>query len=226
MISLILILWVDMPRMRNEHSVFDKMPKKSNQIVSTVKISPIPIVEIQTKKHKPNHVETFQQNKGLRITNQIEPKEVWVPKDFHKRNQSNLVSFLYYFSTLSGPILSIITGGIFLCIIPIHNALEYPEFWYEDTFFRWIPSCTGTFQNLFGAEYWADFTFKNRGKSYFILAFVQNMVYWIVVVSYYLIWTNSGYFPPMPMCQHLGALTILLVYHVAVYFRWVKNIEF
>ena len=32
----------------NEHSVFDKMLKKSNQIVSTVKISPTLVEEIQT----------------------------------------------------------------------------------------------------------------------------------------------------------------------------------
>ena len=136
------------------------------------------------------------------------------------KEQTLYVSILYYLSVFTGPIFAIISGS-FLCLVPISNVLEQPEYWMLDQVTRVLAGCNGNLQNLFGTEYWADFKFKNRWATYLILTILQISTYCVVITIYNLIWTTGlGYYHPMPMSQHIGAFGILTAYHIGVWFRY------
>ena len=42
---------------------------------------------------------------------------------------------LDYATILSGPLLACICGGL-VCLVPIHNVMEQPKYWYEDMTLR------------------------------------------------------------------------------------------
>ena len=140
------------------------------------------------------------------------------------KEQTLYISILYYLSVFTGPIFAIISGS-FLCLWPIPNVLEQPEYWMLDQVTRVLAVCSGNLQNLFGTEYWADFKFKNRWATYLILTILQISTYCVVSTIYNLIWTAGlGYYQPMPMSQHIGAFGILIAYHIGVWFRYVNGI--
>ena len=142
----------------------------------------------------------------------------------HKKQELSLLfSILYYLSVFSGPILALISGS-FLCLLPMRNVLKQPEYWMQDHLTRVLAMGYGNVQNLFGAEYWADFKFKNRWATYLIMTILQISTYCVVITIYNLIWTTGlGYYHPMPMSQHIGAFGILTAYHIGVWFRYYKN---
>ena len=76
------------------------------------------------------------------------------------------ISCFHYVSAFTGPILACALGALF-CIVPAHNVLEEPEYWYE---FQLTVMLVLPFLYLIGllvvAEYWANFTFENRLISY------------------------------------------------------------
>ena len=140
------------------------------------------------------------------------------------KEQTLFVSIFYYLSVFTGPIFAIISGS-FLCMWPIPNVIEQPEYWLLDQLTRVLAGCNGNLQNLFGTEYWADFKFKNRWATYLILTILQLSAYCVVCTVYNLIWTAGlGYYQPMPMSQHIGAFGILTAYHIGVWFRYVNGI--
>ena len=55
------------------------------------------------------------------------------------------ISALLYASVLTGPVIAC-TCATFVCLIPVSNVMEEPEFWYEDQitqFFAVIPLFVG-----------------------------------------------------------------------------------
>ena len=83
---------------------------------------------------------------------------------FHLSNfyvdDGNVLSFiLYQTSILSGPLLAA-TAGSFLCLIPIHNVLEQPEYWYEEFTCRMLAGLAAgilfTINALIRTEYWSN----------------------------------------------------------------------
>ena len=75
-------------------------------------------------------------------------------------------------------------------------------------------------QNIFGIEYWADFTFANKWTSWNILGGLCLIINPIVIIAYYLTWTNLGYYPPLPMSQHLGGSSCIIAMNAVTWFRY------
>ena len=124
--------------------------------------------------------------------------------------EETATSILHYLSTFSGPLLACI-GGTFLCLVPLQNVLEQPSLWYEYQLCTTFAVLAMLLQNLLAAEYWSDFTFENRSKSYMILGGLGFVLYAGVIFGCFLVWTlYYGYVPPMPMSQrYAGGLSIV-----------------
>ena len=128
-------------------------------------------------------------------------------------------SFLWLFSILSGPILAC-GFGAFLCLVPIHNVLEQPAYWYEDQLTRFTGSPVLVVQMMVRAEQWSGFVFKHRWSTYLFMEALCMFVYAIMTFSYYFLWTCYYKFSlPLPMSQHLSAFTVVLVMNVVLWFR-------
>ena len=114
------------------------------------------------------------------------------------------MSFLSYVSIFSGAFFSLVFGSL-LTLFPIRNVMFEPQYWYEDQIVRVCACSPFMAQNLFGIEYWTDVRFKKRYLTYFLMGLQCWLIYPLVIIGFYLIWgVAMQYFPPLPMCQHLG----------------------
>ena len=50
-----------------------------------------------------------------------------------------LTAILYNLSILSGPLVACVFGS-FICLLPIHNVLKEPAYWYEEVLCRMLSS--------------------------------------------------------------------------------------
>ena len=131
-----------------------------------------------------------------------------------------LNSFYYYISILSGPFWACLTGS-FICLIPIHNVMEQPWYWYEDQltkFFAVIPNMICLI--IIRAKFWSGFEFEKEFKSYVVLGGFGMSVYLVVTIGYNLLWTKYfGYSLPMAMSEHGAAMSMFVAINVAIWLR-------
>ena len=130
------------------------------------------------------------------------------------------MSPIYYLSILSSILLSSALGSLF-CLIPAHNVLKEPFYWYEYQisivigvlpFVIWFV--------LIQAEYWAEFTIVDRWHSYLFAVFIGVPMYLIFISIYYSIWTYICDFTlPMPFSFYVGAS---ITYSLTFYFLWFR----
>ena len=129
-------------------------------------------------------------------------------------------SVLHHISILSGPIFALLAGS-FLCLVPIHNVMEQPQYWYEDQFCRamaLVPLMIS--KNLLRAEYWSNFTFKNKWVSFLILAVVGITTYTGIIIGYYILWVEyQGLSLPLPMNLQLAGSIASIMINITLFFR-------
>ena len=124
------------------------------------------------------------------------------------------------FSILSGPLVACINASFF-CLIPIHNVIKEPAYWYEDIMARWLPGIPiFACMIVIRADYWNSFSFEKRWPTYLWMLGLAYAGHFLCIAGYYWLWTvHLGYFPPMPMNQHLSGTISVIVINVALYFR-------
>ena len=107
---------------------------------------------------------------------------------------------MYLLSVLSGPsaILAVLSVE---CLIPLHNVLKEPQYWYEHQLilaFGVIPFVIG--QTLQFTIYWANFSFEKKWTSYLAIIGVGSVTFFISTIIYDVVWTEYlGYFQPLPI---------------------------
>ena len=131
-----------------------------------------------------------------------------------------VTSTLQYLSTLSGPVLACTCGAI-VTLIPIHNVLKYPSYWYEDV----TVSILGGglifgLQQLIRAEYWSNFTFEKRWSTYVLIIALTALLFLIIISTYHYVWTIMyNLYEPKPLTLMMsGTLTIVII-NVALVLR-------
>ena len=149
-------------------------------------------------------------------------------KNFKVKSKEWAISAILYVSVLSGPILAC-TCAPFVCLIPVSNVMEEPEFWYEDQitqFFAVIPLLV-VCEVWAIAIYWTKFTVEKKWFS-FILIFVSGCgIYGISVVAYYLLWTYAlEQNLPCPFILYYGGTVACVVGSIAVGFRYSIKYKF
>lgn len=110
----------------------------------------------------------------------------------------------YYLSTLSGPLLGIGAASAY-SLIPYHNVLNEPCYWYEYqivTILVYAPLVIWASHPML-TVYWANFPIKGRWFSYLFLVMMGCGTWALVIVVYYYSWT--GFSQPMPLNLHTAA---------------------
>ena len=96
-----------------------------------------------------------------------------------------------YASVLTGPVLAC-ACATFICLIPVANVMEQPEYWYEYQimeFFATIPLLVAVIWGI--AIYWCKFTVKKKWVSFLSTFMIGCSSYGISVMTYYLLWTYT-----------------------------------
>ena len=127
-------------------------------------------------------------------------------------------TILYGLSVLSGPALAIAVASI-RCLVPYHNVLEEPCFWYESilaTLFAVIPFVVWLNHPL-TTEYWSNFSMKKSFNTYLFLLLVASGIYITVIAIFYYYWGDLA--PPLPFNGFIAGSTVCLVIWISVILR-------
>ena len=137
------------------------------------------------------------------------------------------MSILYHLSLLSGPILACICGS-FLTLIPFHNVMKYPSFWYENNICRLLAvGSVFTFQQLIRADYWSNFTFARKVPTYIFMNVLTYVLYFVISICYYFLWTHYfGFYQPMPLDHLIGGSIIAFVINAVLWLRYIYVNEY
>ena len=118
----------------------------------------------------------------------------------------------YYLTIFSGTILACINGS-FIALIPIHNVLKQPDYWYEDVFCRvltvgFLFAC----QILIEAEYWSNFSFKSKRTTYVLVITLTYCLFIGISTGYHYFWTiYLGYSHPSAFGHTVAAIVIIIL---------------
>ena len=117
---------------------------------------------------------------------------------------------LYCLSSFSGPLLAIGATSI-NTLIPYHNVLKEPCYWYEfqvAAILVYLPLLMFV-SHLLITKYWLNFELT-QSKFYYIVLYVTACGAYICVISiYYSKWI--GLAQPMPMNLYIGATITIVV---------------
>ena len=150
---------------------------------------------------------------------------------FHLRNFLDdgnvLTSILYYISILSGPLFAA-TAGSFLCLMPMHNVLEHPEYWYEEVTCRILAAgILYPVINLIRTEYWSNLFFGKRVQTYMLFIAVSPIVLFSSYITYLYFWNiHLELFLPMPLNHIVGGSVLLIIITVFLRFRYTSQVFF
>ena len=138
-----------------------------------------------------------------------------------------LTSILYYISILSGPLFAA-TAGSFLCLIPMHNVLEHPEYWYEEVTCRILAAgILYPVINLIRTEYWSNLFFGKRVQTYMLFIAVSPIVLFSSYITYLYFWNiHLELFLPMPLNHIVGGSVLLIIITVFLRFRYTSQVFF
>ena len=125
---------------------------------------------------------------------------------------SNLI--LYCFSVLSGPILAMGVASIY-CLIPYHNVLEEPCYWYEFQIAvtAFCPLGAWCVHPLF-TKYFANLSMIQSKLTFVLMCFIGCGTYMAVIAIYYSDWNLPH---PMPMNNYIASSVTVVVLALATF---------
>ena len=118
----------------------------------------------------------------------------------------------YHLTIFSGTLLACANGS-FIALIPIHNVLKQPDYWYEDLLCRvftvgFLFAC----QILIEAEYWSNFSFKSKRTTYVLVIILTYCLFIGISISYHYFWSlYLGYSHPSAFGQFVAAIAIIII---------------
>ena len=125
---------------------------------------------------------------------------------------SNIIP--YCLSVFSGPILAIGIASIY-CLIPYHNVLEEPCYWYEFQIavtVAFYPLLAWTVHPIM-TKYFANLKMIQSNFASIFLCFVGCGTYLAVIAIYYYDWKDLPH--PMPMNFYFGTSATIVVMTLA-----------
>ena len=107
----------------------------------------------------------------------------------------------------------------FFTLIPIHNVLEQPNYWYEEFICR-VLSCgvIVTCQNAIRAECWSNFTFDNKFATYIWLILIGHGLGLCAYAAHFYIWTIY-LSQPLALSHFMMGTALVLAINTTIYFR-------
>jgi len=130
------------------------------------------------------------------------------------------ISPVHYFSWIFDVFLIVAFIGLYT-LVPQHNMLEYPGYWYEYLIVLVAGYCViVSAQMVLQSYYRANMTYAKDWTSLMIVYIIATAVTVVSFFAYYYVWTEIlGLYPPMPFIGYLtGSLSVYAIY-ATLWFR-------
>ena len=179
------------------------------------------LLHLQTRGIVPIPVEIYHTDPESTFVSKVED-----PTTNSRKTNSNNALFLQSMSILFGIFLACI-GTSLLTLIPGHDILKEPQYWYEFMIFGatgW--AILGTISVNLHFHYWADISHTQNWSSFIYLISIAVLFFALVNSSLNLIWIYSlGLFPPMPFNYYITATVVGLILFASVFFRYIYTLQ-
>ena len=152
----------------------------------------------------------------------IEIEEGKQKKASEHEDESNDISCIYYISLVSGIILGCGATSIY-CLVPQHNILEEPQFWYEPvilTSIVWAPFVSAC--SILTSVHVTKIYYAHNFTSFLILSVVGIITKITSTVIYYILWTyHLQLFVPMVSNGIVSGTMAIIAVYVAFWLRYI-----
>ena len=116
-------------------------------------------------------------------------------------------------------------------IIPAHDIIKFPKYWYELFFHSTMSETLGNITFCLLAGYLLNIHHILKARQILIMCVVGNVVQFVFLVAVYLFWDElSGYQFPMPLMGLLDAYSSLTYRLITIFFlfpaQWRKSDKF
>ena len=146
-------------------------------------------------------------------------------------NRPNKISWLK--GLLCIPLIIII--GLFttapLSLIPTHDLIEFPDYWYEHIFHGILSTSLGWLLQCFRASYFLNIS-KIRGcRNVLFMCLIGDLAMISLLIFSYNVWTRIyGYVYPVPFLGLVATYSFRILYCISQWFSlpkvWRKNAKF
>ena len=132
----------------------------------------------------------------------------------------NEIHGFHYFSWLFGVLLSCISVGL-IALIPQHNILYEPEYWYELMIYSAFWGQSMLVANvIMQCIHWANISYAKNWATFFIMVSIGAIECIIVMSIYNLIWTKYfKLYAPMPFTYYSNGTILFSVLEATLWFR-------
>ena len=151
-------------------------------------------------------------------------------KDIVMNNSRTAVSFKSILYGLGSVVLPLIFV-CFLTLIPVHNAILYPQYWYEGVLAGpiintlLIPAYI-----VFNCSFWMNNAQIRKIKVYLMLCSVGLLALTITIVGVHSLWFYFGYQPPVAYGGLISGYSIIIVLYICLWFyfpqKWRSDVAF
>ena len=182
------------------------------------------IQEVHKNKIAPLEIETLE-TISSELANQNDPPAFSKTQHSSVQKISNATKnepdSIHYITWLFGILLTC-TALLSTLIVPWHNTLKEPFYWYE-YFVYFVPSWLALLVAVFimRLEYWAGIMYDKKMNLFFFLIGIGGLIYAVVALSYYYTYVYySELFAPLPYGSYVpGFLCVWLVIPI-LFFRY------
>ena len=139
-------------------------------------------------------------------------------------NKSIDISWLKGILYTPGIIIVGFLHTISLSLLPAHDLLEFPEYWYELIFHGLWTTTSGWVLQCFRASYFLNITYIRKFRNVFVMCLVGDgtMVFFVIGTHY--LWTSfCGYTYPIPLLGIIATYFFRVLYCVVEWFCFPKE---
>ena len=115
-----------------------------------------------------------------------------------------------------------------ITLVPGHNVLSEPYYWYETTtlvpIIGWIPMFVTAL--ILQLEFWSNITYAKNISTMIYLYVLGAFTCSIASFSYNYLWTNIlGFYPPAPFTGYFCGTQMIFTLHAATWFRYGRSYQ-
>ena len=123
--------------------------------------------------------------------------------------------------TLVGIILTSVTSILLIALIPMHNVLQHPDYWYEIILHGFILCTYNIFYFSILAAFWMNTAHPLKEKFLGMMCLIGNVEFILFLSITYWIWTQMFHFNyPIPHQIMLLVVAFQITFLIALWYNF------
>ena len=128
-------------------------------------------------------------------------------------------------------ILITLVATIPFTLIPVHNVILCPQYWYEFPLQTILIHCFACAFAILNCSYWMNINYIKKFRYILIMSFTDCTLIFLLFMTGYMIWTHVyNYNYPVPFIGFMVSYPVMVIIYAIIWFLfpsdWRKNYQF